>query len=296
MAIVSQDISKLLEGGLKTVFFNAFEGAPKNYEQITTLVPSEKDRETYAWLGSLPSMREWIDERVLKEVSEYDFTIENKNWELTLSVDRNALDDDQYGAIKARVQAMGEEASRHIDELVFSLLADGFSENCYDGVEFFSDSHPTADDTQSNTGTGELSAENYASARAQMMSITDDRGKPLGIIPDTVVIPPALEETARLILSSDYYPSGSKTVTNPWKGSAELIVSPYLTDTNNWYLLCTGRSVKPLILQMRRELTFSALEENSERGFMHREFLYGADARYNVGYGLWQLAYGSLVE
>lgn len=295
MAITTQHISKFLEAGLKTLFFNAFEDAPRNYDKIATVVPSTRDRETYAWLSALPSMREWIDERVLKEVSEYDFTIENKNWELTLSVDRNAIEDDQYGAVKTKVSAMGEEASRHIDELVFTLLTDGFFTPCYDGVSFFSDSHPTGDTTQSNIGVSELSAESYATARTEMMSIIDGEGKPLGIVPDTLIVPPGLEETARMILNSDYYPSGGETITNPWKDSAELIVSPYLTDENNWYLLCTKRAVKPIILQMRRELTFSALEENSERGFMHREFLYGADARYNVGFGLWQLAFGSQV-
>ena len=29
---------------------------------------------------------------------------------------------------------------------------------------------------------------------------------------------------------------------------------------------------------------------------MRKEYLYGVDGRYNAGYGLWQLAYGSTGE
>ncbi|WP_417050343.1 Mu-like prophage major head subunit gpT family protein [Dysosmobacter welbionis] len=30
--------------------------------------------------------------------------------------------------------------------------------------------------------------------------------------------------------------------------------------------------------------------------FFNKEFIYGVDARYNAGYGLWQLAFGSTGE
>jgi phage major head subunit gpT-like protein len=298
MTIVASDISKLLEAGLKTIFFEAYQQAPTHYPQVATIIPSSKDKETYGWLGALPMMREWIDERLPRGLAAHDFTIENKNWELSISVDRNALDDDQYGQIKARITAMGEEAARHIDQLVFGLLGDGFTTLCYDGQNFFDTDHPVdgGASTQSNKGTAALSATNYALARAAMMSFKDDQGKVMGIVPDILLVPPMLEETARQILNSDFYPAfGEGNSANPWKGSAELIVSPHLNSASNWFLLCTKRAVKPAILQMRKEVSFSALEDNSERGFIRREFIYGADARYNVGLGMWQFAYGSQV-
>jgi phage major head subunit gpT-like protein len=302
MTIVASDISKLLEAGLKTIFFEAYQQAPTYYPQVATIIPSTKDKETYGWLGALPMMREWIDERLPRGLAAHDFTIENKNWELSISVDRNALDDDQYGQIKARITAMGEEAARHIDQLVFGLIGDGFSSLCYDGQSFFDADHPADSETgtQSNKGTAALSAPSYAQARAAMMNFKDDQGKIMGIVPDILLVPPALEETARQILNSDFYPAfgegnPASGAANPWKGSAELIVSPHMNSATNWFLLCTKRAVKPVILQMRKEVSFSALEDNSERGFIRREFVYGADARYNVGLGMWQFAYGSQV-
>jgi phage major head subunit gpT-like protein len=297
MAIVSSDISRLLEAGLKTIFFEAYEKTSAYYEKIATVVPSTRDREVYAWLGSLPRMREWTDERVPKGLLEHEFTIINKNWELSIAIDRNALDDDQYGQIKARVAQMGEEAARHIDEIVFGLLSEGIDLPCYDGKNFFSDEHQEGESTeQSNLGTDALSVDTYGEARSIMMRLVDDRGKPMGIVPDTLVVPPELEETARVIIASDFYPSGNSTKANPWKDSAELIVTPYLSDDKSWFLLCTARAVKPMILQMRKEVEFNALEGASERGFFRREYVYGAEARYNVGFGMWQFAYGSIVS
>lgn len=61
-----------------------------------------------------------------------------------------------------------------------------------------------------------------------------------------------------------------------------------------WFLLDTSRIMKPLILQKRKNYNFVNLDgEKDENVFMRKEYVYGVDARLNVGYGLWQLAYGS---
>ena len=61
-----------------------------------------------------------------------------------------------------------------------------------------------------------------------------------------------------------------------------------------WYLLCANRSIKPLIFQVRKPAVFTSLDkQNDENVFMRAEYLYGVDARYNVGFGLWQLMVAS---
>lgn len=61
-----------------------------------------------------------------------------------------------------------------------------------------------------------------------------------------------------------------------------------------WFLMDTSRVMKPLILQKRKNYNFVNLDkETDENVAMRKEFIYGVDARLNVGYGLWQLAYGS---
>jgi phage major head subunit gpT-like protein len=69
-----------------------------------------------------------------------------------------------------------------------------------------------------------LNATNYAAARAAMMNFRSDGGKVLGITPSVLVVPPALEDAALRLLNSEYGTGGES---NPWKGTAKLIVTPY---------------------------------------------------------------------
>ena len=68
-------------------------------------------------------------------------------------------------------------------------------------------------------------AANYAAARAAMMSFKADGGFPLGIRPDTLIVAPSQEAVALEIVNTEY---GTGGISNPWKGTAELIVTPYL--------------------------------------------------------------------
>ena len=61
-----------------------------------------------------------------------------------------------------------------------------------------------------------------------------------------------------------------------------------------WYLLDTTRIIRPIILQMRKDYQFVSKDMPTDDNlFWGNELVYGADARLNVGYGLWQLAYAS---
>ena len=62
-----------------------------------------------------------------------------------------------------------------------------------------------------------------------------------------------------------------------------------------WFLMDLSRSyMKPLVMQKRQDVRFASIDkDDDENVFMKRQFLYGADARYNVGFGFHQLAYGS---
>lgn len=62
-----------------------------------------------------------------------------------------------------------------------------------------------------------------------------------------------------------------------------------------WFLLDVSRALKPVIYQSRKK--FDQLvrkdQETDENVFMRKEFVYGTDGRCNVGFGFWQMAYGS---
>ena len=70
-----------------------------------------------------------------------------------------------------------------------------------------------------------LNAANYAAARAAMMGFTADGGRKLGVSPTVLLVPPSLEEAGLNLLNTEF---GAAGASNPWKGTAQLIVTPYL--------------------------------------------------------------------
>ncbi len=61
-----------------------------------------------------------------------------------------------------------------------------------------------------------------------------------------------------------------------------------------WYLMCANRALKPIIYQEREKANFVAKDNPRDHNvFQNREFVYGVDGRWNVGFGYWQMAYRS---
>lgn len=131
--------------GFKAAFQGAFQAAPTYWNKVATAVTSSTSTEEYGWLGSFPSMREWLGDRVVNGLRSHGYSIRNKDFELTVGVPRTAIEDDQFGVYRPMMEELGRSARVHPDELIFSLLAAGPSTLCYDGQFFFDTDHPVLD-------------------------------------------------------------------------------------------------------------------------------------------------------
>lgn len=284
-----------------TAFNAAFKAglgtAPDMHLEIATEVPSSTKQEEYGWLGKVPGFREWVGDRVIQNLATHGYTVKNKPFEMTIGVDRDDVEDDTYGVYTPLFQEMGRATKVFPSELVFALLAAGFTTPCYDGQNFFDVDHPVLDkdgnaqsvsnmqagagpawflmdttralkpllyqkrrsfdfvakddltdenvfskkefqygvDGRSNAGFGfwqfafgskaDLTPANYEAARAALTSMKGDYGKPIGVMPNLLVVPPSLEGVGLDIVNSA---TGANGATNKWKGTAKLLVVPWL--------------------------------------------------------------------
>ena len=270
-----------------TIFNKALTEVQPMYTEVASVIPSTTESETYAWLGDIPGMREWIGDREVQNLTASGYVIRNKDFETT---DTDLLDD-KLGLYNVSIQMLAQSAAAHPDELIFKLLASGFTEKCFDGQPFFSAAHKIGEKTVSNMSHAKLSMDAYIKARTALMSLTNSKGRALNLVPDKLIVPPALEKEARDILVADFV-NGTK---NTMQGTAKPVVVPQLAGHDSmWFLLCTNRPVKPLIYQQRKKAKFvSKTQETDENVFMKKQFLYGADSRGNAGFGFWQMAFGS---
>ncbi len=290
--------------GLKTIFNNTLKAQPGTWQATAMEVPSTGAGEDYAWLSRFPKMRKWVGEKFVKVLEAGKYYKANEDWETTIAVDRNDIEDDRLGIYNTQAMGAGESAGELRDIIVDALKNGGFTQTCMDGQYFYDTDHPLKNSdgvssSISNKGTAALSAAtlaaataSYGAARTAIMGFTDSEGMPLRLIPDTLEVPPALEAVARILCESDKLVDQSP---NPYKGTAKVLVNPALTSATAWFLHVTNKqSVKPFIIQMRKAPVFvSQTDMSADDVFNKREFKFGAEARATGLYGFWQLSYGS---
>lgn len=312
MPLAKSDIPDLLLPGLKADFAAAYrndvDASP--IERIATVINTTLPSQKYAWLGAPPPMREFVDERRPAGLAPYAATIEDKVFESTIAVERKAIEDDQLDLIRLRVRDLAYRVTLHRHQMLVDALVAGFTATGYDGAAFFGTAHPVGNGaTYINKGTSNLGDASLADAINAMMGVPDDQGAPLGVSPDTLVVGPKLQWTAAELVESPvvvYKGNGddsspSTPYLNAFQGRLRVVVSPFLSGAADdyWFLLDTKRPIKGLILQQRSDVPveFAALDNGSgsESAFMRDRFYYGVRARYNVGYGLWQAAYGAMI-
>lgn len=296
--LVNKDTISNVFISLKTSFNNAFNAAPTVWQKIAMLVTSTTKQNDYAWLSKFPKMRKWIGDKHVKALEAFKYTIVNDDWETTVEVDRNDIEDDQLGIYGPQAQMAGESAAQLPDEIVMDLVNGGFANLCYDGQFFFDTDHPVAGASVSNKLTVALSVAtqaaaiaSYGEARKMMRKFKDDEGRPLNVTPNVLLVPPALEHIALAIVNNDRLDDGKA---NLYKGTAEVVVDARLTSDTAWFLLDTTKPVKPFIYQQRKAPEF--VEQTSSENddvFNRKKFKFGAEARAAGGYGFWQTAVGS---
>ena len=236
---------KTLEKGLRADFMKAYDTgeSPADVKPLILETQSSSNKEDYGWLGSAPNLSEWLDERQLHGLLDFEYTIPNKDYEATIAVDRNALEDDQLGAVRTRVQDLAKKAKLHPRKKFFETVAEGTTELCYDGQPFFATTHQDSADSgvQSNllTGTGISLAQikaDFEAAECAMMEYKDDRGEPFneGEMDLYVVCRPCLKAKFNELRTSKQIDSSD----NSLNGRFKLIVSSRLpaAEDSDWYL------------------------------------------------------------
>jgi len=273
------------------LYRESFDKAEPAWPGLVMMAPSGTSEENYQWLGSTARIKEWIDKKTIDQLRGFDFLIKNKDWEGTIAVKRKDFEDDKLGLHTPRIQELGVEARVHPDELISAARVAGASALCYDGQFFYDTDHVEGDSgAQANVFAGggvsaALVRVDYFKALAAFRNFKTDRGLPrirrMGSLAIKATIPAALE----VVFDELNNPAPGSTVP---KTRIEYVVDPFLVDANDYYYDYVGAPVRAFILQMRKEpVPVEMTDTQAELVFMQGEWLFGVEARYNVGYGLW---------
>lgn len=153
--IINQESLANIYTGLSAVFNAAFQSVANPwYTLLAMTVPSTGRSIDYKFLLDFPGMREWIGDRLIKSLEGKKWEVVNQDWESTIGVDRNDIEDDQLGLYNPIVAALAQEAKFHPNQLFADLITDGGAADCYDGSYFFATDHPVGEGQASNFSAG----------------------------------------------------------------------------------------------------------------------------------------------
>ena len=250
-------------------------------EDISMIFTAAGSATQHSWLEQLHGIHEWVGSRVIQNAKLGKLTVINRDFENTISISRNAVEDDQYGVYAPLIGMMGADAEKLWKKLCLeSLLGNG---EWADGNPFFCSGRVMGKSTFTNAVTTALSKAAVEAAIAAMRSWTLYGGEPGEVRPDVLLVGPELESTAKLICEADLVADGGTTVSNVSPAKAlKVRVSEKLIGhhAGEWYVCGDKNGVKPVGIQKRKLPVLTRKDRDEDDNvFDTNNFLYGVHAR-----------------
>jgi phage major head subunit gpT-like protein len=296
--MISDNWDELMLPGLRSIFNKHLKKKKDFVAELFSEEGSTKQAEFNQGTGSLGMMDEWgaTNNQVSYEdvAKGFKSTYMHKKYSKGLSLERELVEDDQYGEIKKRIRLLTQTVyytRQYYGALIFNQAFNAANAGP-DHVALCSASHPNSpsDPTvQANATTGFLNATNLEFARTAMKGWKDDKNNLLAVTPDTLIVGPANRKAALVIADSTGEPDISDNNVNIWKGSVNVIEFDFLTSSTAWFLSDKERMAAFLHWYNRRiaKLEMDKENFNSEVG------AYKVVNRFIAGWDDWSFIYGS---
>jgi len=294
--IVRTDIAKSLEYGGRAQFLEASRAWLSKRASIAAPATSAGKEETYLGLGAHPMPVLARGEAMVRGLNERSITIKNEDWEVTLGVTHNAINDDRVKHVLPWMRSAGARFEQHMDIRCFKALDAGDADTyglCYDGNEFFDAAHADTEaeytTAQANVGALTLNIDNFNTTWVLAKALKDARGEYVDMPFDLLTVGPALRTVAAQLCDNNLaYDTGNNEI-NPYAGEFRYQVNPNMSATA-WVISCSLLPEKPIIFQLREAPHMTVWDDEMVvQGGGIRYFKW--EARYEIGYGDWRTAY-----
>lgn len=288
-----------VQNDLTQKFILGMQTAKPFYPSVCTEINSNKSEETYAFLGAIPGVREWLGPRRFEQLRAGRFTIPNQDWETSLTVERNDIDDDNMGMYDTLAASTANRFMRHPDKLLISSIEAGDATACFDGQFFYDTDHAWGSSgSQSNlltstaaTGTTPTAAEFKTAFNASvnaLLGYRDDKGELLNepVVEDmnslVAIVPLALRDVAHEAIDALLNSGGG---TNVVINKPKIVCMPGLSNAARFWTFNTDGLLRPFVFQKRRPISVPKWKGLDDPEFKELKMM--ADARYALGYFAW---------
>jgi phage major head subunit gpT-like protein len=298
--ITTGNFPKALLPGVKDWFGAEYKQLPSFWDKIFTVVDSDSNYEEYVettGLGLAVVKPEGASITYDSHQQGPTTRINNTVYALGFIITEEAIDDGKYMKLTRIRSRMLARAMRQTKEIVHANVLNRAFNSSYvggDGKELIATDHPSLAGTWSNelTVAADLSEASLEDLATQMSLAVDGRGHHYAIGPKTLVVHPANQFEAYRILKSVGRVGSSDNDINAIKAmglfSGGVIVNPFLTDPDAWFVLSDLSGDNGLISQKRKEMRV-----RDDNDFDTSNAKFKADERYGVGWGDPRVIWGS---
>jgi hypothetical protein len=279
----------------------AFSRRPSLISEFFNVQGSNRAYEEVSGVGAI-GIDAWDNYANAGKPSEVDFdqgykkTYTHRIYGVDFSIDTATMSDNKHSEILKIANRIGDSAAvkREVDAASVFNNAMSASFLGADGVALCSDSHPLSPQktgvTQDNNFALTLTKNNVATIREAMMAYTDDNGNKLAVTPNLLLVPPSLEDEARVITASVLDPDSANNAVNPQAGRFQVKTWHYLTSSTRWFMIDTNL-MKQSLDWFNREPFDVKLRDGDDRTY---EVFWRAYMRYSYGWSGWQWVAGSV--
>lgn len=208
-----------------------------------------------------------------------------------IGISDEMIQDDRFDMISKMVKSLARSSRETQQFAAMNIFNNAFgSEQSWDSVSIISASHPTEVGNQSNLLTAaDLSYSSLAIAEQAFRSVQDGRGKQLLIKPRVLLCSESDRQNALEIVQSPYKAGTANNNINALgaDGGLTVISSPYLTDSDAWFLLADPMDHGLRIVD-RQSLT-TKMDEDVLAGVLY----YKAQYRQALGCDEWRGIFGN---
>jgi phage major head subunit gpT-like protein len=289
-----QDLNKQLNAKWTA----AFSSAPQTQLSVlATQYTSTTASNHYAFMEAMGGWSQWNGARNFKDVASQQFEVKNKDFEMSIKMPKNQIEDDQIGMYVDLVPAMVAGWFKKQQSLIMEVLTS--NPLAYDGLALFGTTRTYGANTISNYTTSALTAATFETARVAMMSYKDAAGEPLAVTPNVLVVGPKKEKTAYDIIRNyfGYDPTDKVQIENFYRtAGVSIVVSPYLVGTYDdyWFLADGSDVIKGVLLQIRE--VPSPILSNAQEIARNKTIDYMADGRMAAAPGAPHKIYAGYVS
>ncbi len=305
MASLRSQWPDILDPSFRTIYGAQQKQIPTKYTELFNVNSSKKNIEKDSSASGLSKLVQRSENSAITyedEAQGYDVTYTHLTFSSGTSVSREMFEDDQFNVMNRKPANLAKAKVRTMEQFGADIFNGGFTSGgansalftAGDAVALFSSAHTRTDGGTniSNTTTSDLAEDSLEAALVAMRSTLDDKGQLIGITPDTLVIPPALEKEARILLDSQQRVGTANNDINPYQGSLNLVVWDYLgsaaggSDTA-WFILDKSSSLLNWFNRTDHGL------EGPFYDFDTKVAKWTVDARWSAGWSDWRGTYGS---